>query len=593
MSRFCTHCGARLDDNARFCTSCGKMIESLPEQPQIQQPEIQQPQTPEQPVWTQPVPVNTGAWQQPVDPNPTQWTGPQQPVDPNTTQWTGPAPTLDPNQPTGDPNWNPDPPEQPPQWPPESYPGNPGQPQGGRTISKGALIGILCGVLALIGVLVAIPLLLNRVPTLDLNKYYQVTFNGNDGYGNAEIKFDSEKLLKDYEKKFSTPEKAHEFVSFAQYMPSLSKTYELKNDETVTLQWDMSEEDLKFWKKYYGVEIQWKDKEIKVAGLTPIGTFDAFASVDVSFEGNDGSGRVRVDQKDDEYYYYLSFDCDSYDGLSNGDTVTVTCRYEEAYMAQELGKVPEAATKQYTVEGLGEIKEINPFDHINIRYEGVSPELTAYVEFNEDAPQELKDAVYIDNSYIYDLKNGDEITIEVKSWSDDAEIAQYYGIKVTEWSKTYTVEAEQEYVTKLADIDDSTLERLKKIADQAIQEEADDEYGDEITMVDHSYIGLYLMTPKNDDMYYTQQNYLYVLYKIDITSKNGGAGTYYYYLGFENLIKNRTDGEITFREDYYNTPSSSVRAGEVYLSGYDSLDTFRQSAIEYNSDSYNYETNVK
>ena len=101
------------------------------------------------------------------------------------------------------------------------------------------------------------------------------------------------------------------------------------------------------------------------------------------------------------------------------------------------------------------------------------------------------------------------------------------------------------------------------------------------------------MTPKNDDMYYTQQNYLYVLYKIDITSKSGGAGTYYYYLGFENLIKNRTDGEITFREDYYNTPSSSVRAGEVYLSGYDSLDTFRQSAIEYNSDSYNYETNVK
>lgn len=593
MSRYCTKCGARLEDNARFCTSCGQMIESLPEQ----QPQQPVPETPQTPVWTPPVPTDTGNWTQPAPTDTGNWTQPQVTDNQNVTQ------SWDPDQPTGDPNWNPDPPEQPevPQQPPYApYPGQPPYqgPQnnnqgGGKQISKGALVGILCGVLAVIAAVVVIVLLSNRTATIDLDKYYQVTFSGYDGYGSAQVTFDSAKLLEDYEDEFKTPQLAQEFVSFAQYLPTLSKSYDLKNDETVTLQWDLSEENLEGWKKYYGVGIKCENKEIKVAGLEAIGTIDAFASVDVTFEGNDGSGYARLQQKDDDYYSAFYFEADKYDHLSNGDKITVTCNYDEAWMAERYGKVPAAATKEYTVEGLGEIRTVDPFEYVEISYEGVSPELTAYAKFKDDTPEEITGAVYIDTSYFYDLKNGGEFTVEIKSWYEADAMAEYYGIAIDNWTKTYTVESEQEYITKLSQIDDATLKRLQEIADKEIAERTESEFSDSIKMDDHSYVGLYLMTPKNEDQYYSQQNYLYVLYKIDISTTEGGSGSYYYYLGFENLILNNADGTITFRDDYYNTPYSTVRAGDTYLSGYDTIDTFYQSAIEYNSESYNFETNVE
>ena len=613
MSRFCTKCGARLDDDARFCTSCGQIIDSQPqqaaEQPQrpVEQAIWTQPQQPvQQQMWTQPIPTSTGNWNQPVQTNTTGWT---QPIPQQVTR-----DTIDWSKPTGDPNWNPDPPEepepQPQQWqqPYAPYPGQqpyqqpyqppyqpyPTQDQNeGRGVSKGVIVGILVGVLALVGAVIAIVLLSNRKPTVEMNKYYKVTFSGYDGYGTAEVTFDSSKFMNDYEKKFKKPELAREFVSFAQYLPSLSKTSELKNDETVTLRWSLSEEDLEQWKKYYGIGFKCENREIKVANLTPIGTFDAFASLELTFEGNDGSGSVRIDQKEDAYYNAIYFQCDKYDKLSNGDTITVTCNYDERYMTQEFGKVPEATTKEYTVTGLGEIRTIDPFDYIEINYEGISPELTAHVQFKSDAPEELTSAVYINNTYFYDLKSGDEFTVEIQSWYDsDEQLAEYYGIAISEWSKTYTAAADQEYITQLSQISDDALYRIKSVAEEQIKSIADAEYGEDITMTDHAYIGLYLMTPKNEDQYYTQKNYLYVLYRIDVSSKNGGKASYYYYLGFENLIINTSDGSISFDENYYNTPSSTIRAGDIYLSGYDSLDTFRKSAIEYNSDSYNYETNV-
>ena len=590
MSRFCTKCGARLEDGDRFCTTCGQIIESEPQQTvqQPQQPSWVQPQQPtqqpvQQPTWTQPVqpiPTNTGSWTQPTPTNTGSWTQPVQPVSTNTTDWT--QQTWDPNRPTGDPNWNPDPPYI-----------IQGQEPGGKGISKGVIVGILCAVLALIGVVVAIVLLGNRKPMIDLNKYYKVTFSGYDGYGTAEVTFDNYKFMNDYEKKFKKPELASDFASFAQYLPSLSKSTGLKNGETVVLQWSLSERDLEEWKKFYGIEFKCANKEIEVGSLTPIGTFDAFASVELVFRGNDGSGYVTLNQKEDAYYDAIYFEVDQYERLSNGDTIRVTCNYNEQYMIQEFGKVPEAAVKEYTVAGLNEIRTIDPFDYIDVKYEGISPELTARVSFKEDAPEELTNAVYISNSEFDFLTSGEEFTVYIQSWYDsDEQLAEYYGIAVSEWSKTYTAVADQEYITQLSQISDDALYRMKSIAEQQIKSVAEAEYGKDITMTDHAYVGLYLMTPKNDDQYYVQENYLYVLYRIEVSSKYGGKESYYYYLGFENLIINTTDGTVSFDETDFDTPSSKIRAGEIYITGYNSIEIFRKSTVENNSGSYNYETNV-
>jgi len=89
-------------------------------------------------------------------------------------------------------------------------------------------------------------------------------------------------------------------------------------------------------------------------------SFDPFADVTVSFEGENGSGiaKIRIDkinEHDDGLVYKLS----SENGLSNGDTVKLSIQYKtnEDDFSKKYGKKPASLSKEYIVEGLSESTE--------------------------------------------------------------------------------------------------------------------------------------------------------------------------------------------------------------------------------------------
>lgn len=246
-------------------------------------------------------------------------------------------------------------------------------------------------------------------PTADLNKYVTVEFSGADGYGKATQYFDTQKLYKDFSKKTDFDYKALvEFINewddygydFKDYIGSLSATElndlkkgkdrealfkmylalmqqygifpevepvdediqanRLSNGNKVRLTWD-EEDYTKKWVQscsdIFGIKIKYSDKEYTVKDLDKVSVKDIFADITVEFSGISPDGRAEVvnNSKADEIRN-LNFELDKDSDLKNGDTVTVTIYGDESEISAKLagakGYVPEAFTKEYTVEGL-------------------------------------------------------------------------------------------------------------------------------------------------------------------------------------------------------------------------------------------------
>lgn len=185
---------------------------------------------------------------------------------------------------------------------------------------------------------------LEKIDTFDAFADVDVSFSGADGYGTAEIKGGYDRIV------FSVD-------------PSSG----LSNGETVTVTatpWDYN--DFNDYANANGKIPEATTKKYKVSGLKEIKDFDAFSEdmIKVSFGGTNGEGTAIVETPGAEKYG-LRYSLDKEDGLSNGDTVTVTVtpdgymtgdysgEFDEPYIGQYGGK-PKETSKTYTVAGLQE-----------------------------------------------------------------------------------------------------------------------------------------------------------------------------------------------------------------------------------------------
>ena len=97
--------------------------------------------------------------------------------------------------------------------------------------------------------------------------------------------------------------------------------------------------------------------EETVAEENDFGSFDPFADVTVSFEGENGTGNAKISiGKKNEYDDDLVYEISDENGLSNGDTVKLSIKYKinEDDFGKKYGKKPETLFREYTVEGLSE-----------------------------------------------------------------------------------------------------------------------------------------------------------------------------------------------------------------------------------------------
>lgn len=224
-------------------------------------------------------------------------------------------------------------------------------------ISKKALLGI-AGAAVLIVVLVCVAA--NAGKTIDLNKYLTIEASGYDGYGTATAVIDWDAIQSKYGSKISYNDAAKKeyagLLNIVSPVEALKDSVrirfednsDLKNGDAVPYQWDIDEEV----SQYIKCKLKYKDGSYKVAGLTEVGTFDAFADLTLEYSGISPNGSANMNYTGSDLDYY-DFNCDRMYDLSNGDTIKVTIDEGRLqYYAENLGKVPEVLEKEYQVEGL-------------------------------------------------------------------------------------------------------------------------------------------------------------------------------------------------------------------------------------------------
>ena len=171
------------------------------------------------------------------------------------------------------------------------------------------------------------------VGSKDLFEDLDVTFTGPNGYGQTEINNRSE-----YH--FQASASAENNLSNGDTVVVTLTTYDGQDLESVCI-------------NNYGFVPASLTKEYTVSGLTEGGTLDLFEDLNVTVSGTAPNGEIRVSGK-----YDVDYECSKSDGLSNGDTVTITAKVPynnmtlNEYCARNLNGLPKSDSYTYTVSGL-------------------------------------------------------------------------------------------------------------------------------------------------------------------------------------------------------------------------------------------------
>ena len=201
----------------------------------------------------------------------------------------------------------------------------------------------------------------------------------------------------------------------------------LKNDDTVTIKLEFNESYL----KEKNIKIENAEYEVTVEGLKNGTKIDMFDGVTVKFEGNDGKGSADLDTTGAKPFMRYTLKDTYYKNLKNGDKVVVVARVRNAQYVDPDD--PESAVfveydgnyytadkatmeKEFTVEGLTEMKKVDIFKDITIEYKNAVPYLRVNKINTDNCSEEVKNGVrfYVDDNS-KDLKVGD--TFKIKAYA--------------------------------------------------------------------------------------------------------------------------------------------------------------------------------
>lgn len=392
-------------------------------------------------------------------------------------------------------------------------------------------------------------LIATHKPTVNLNKYITLSAEGYNSIGTLDVEFDTDKLEKDYGKK-------------------IAKNFQkaMKNHEEDT----------------YGLS--------NLAGSL--------------YEGSETSLFVT---------HCADGSADKTRNLSNGDVVTYTwdgVNEQTKKEAEEMfGVKIKCSDVTYKVSGLTAVNTFDAFDGVEVEFNGISPDGSATV--NTLPTAEAAKGLYYTLDEQYNLTNGDTVTVTVHSNRDDfSDCIEKYGAIPAATEKTYTVEGLNEYVTDSDGLTDSVLVSLQNQAEDVLNAYIAKSWDSEcVTLKGMSYLGYYILTPKNKDNYGVYQDVIILPYQV--TSHNhfeddkgqvyDADVSYYWYIAFRNVSKD-ADGNIAGGLDDYYTANASfdVKTGlddgwwEKYWSydGYQTLDELYSNAVTRNVEDYNHQDNV-
>lgn len=287
-------------------------------------------------------------------------------------------------------------------------------------------------------------------------------------------------------------------------------------------------------------------------------------------------------------------------GLTNGDSIVYHWDCDDEDAKNNFGVRLSHKDITFTVEGLTEPEEVDPFADIEVEFTGTAP--NARVDVQKDSNKEYLYDLYFEVSTQDGLNNGDTVTVSVSDAdSEDFKslLLERRGIVLTQTSKTYTVEGLDSYVTSLSAISDDSLEQIKTQCNDILTANVAKNWSDECTLSQATYVGNYLLTAKNTNRY-GNQNILYLVYQLDATIVIPDKGvnetiSFYYPIGYRDVVVD-ADGAVTNDLSNYTSPyggfNKSYGFNWIYFKGFESLDDVFKNCVTANVDQYNYESTV-
>ena len=235
----------------------------------------------------------------------------------------------------------------------------------------------------------------------------------------------------------------------------------------------------------------------------------------------------------------ITFDVKPDSDLSNGDVVTVTASWNEDY-EKKAGVKILSKEQEFTVEGLEEVKEVDPFEDIEVTFSGTPPYV--YPNWTNNSEDDYLRYLWFNFEDYDSLDVGDTVTLTV---DESEENALANGYKFTQTSKEYTVSGVDSYVTSAADISADNLDSMKNEATDAL----DAYFANNNSYIGNSgfsYEGSYYLVAKNSDTW-GDTNVLYLVFSTTVTSaENAFEPTVVYFPVKYTNIMALSDGSQNF-----------------------------------------------
>ncbi len=315
--------------------------------------------------------------------------------------------------------------------------------------------------------------------------------------------------------------------------------------------------------------------------------------IDVSYSGDDGAAvpsasldtskllsdygndiaYVNKDRKNDQYSSpanqlvdelenSTTFQFSKDNNLSNGEEITVVANVADSSIMDDYNIMFTNTIKSVIVDNLITQEYVDPFEYMDVNFDGESPNITLAANFREDAPEYLQNIDIVPGK-TSELSSGEEVNVSLNY--DEEELFNSYGIRLNPTDKTFTApgeakdneeEADQEnnagvdleggYISTIDNLEEELLGTLKYNAGQLIRETFGGRSFTEIS--DINYLGAITGSDASADL----KNRVMLIYEVkaneDYEGRYTNQFTYYTFVEYQN-VKDSKEGDGKFYQE--------------------------------------------
>lgn len=317
-----------------------------------------------------------------------------------------------------------------------------------------------------------------------------------------------------------------------------------------------------------------------------------------AFDLSDGTDDRAYDSVYNRLSEALTGDLDKTDKLSNGDEIKFTWDDVDTEELEDIFPVTLTVSDvTLTVKGLEEAKKFDPFEYVQVTFDGIAPD--GRMNYNVENSIPVSGLTFKADK-TNGLSNGYVITITAETYYNDNinEVCLEYGMLPSATEKQYTVEGLSSYALSLDDIPEDALKKLDEHAQDTLEAHVAAKWSDSETFNGMELLGNYFLTPKDTISAYNK-NYIYFIYRVDAKNVDTEEPFSYYYYSYYTDIMILDDGTCSFDLGTLVKPEGSMFFGSVsgeafakgdyYYTGYEDLDSLFNKQITSKIDSYKYQ----